>query len=404
MTRPTDRPLRMLLKLEWLLMATAVFMELIEVLTSPPSGWSIAGKACTIGLFGYLGFKLPGNRLGEKLLYTAAGFGLILLGIFQTAFFQTKSVSQSIFLMCLLLVMRSCLLFRPAGQLVVLGLSISTYGTAILWKPIANGRFNITDWRVNNILLFTLTSVFAWLLINALLAERQSRSQLENTLQELAETYGQLRQYAVRIEDQATLQERNRIAREIHDGLGHTLAAQMIQINNALLFWQSDGERALSFLKQSKQLGSEAFVEIRKSVSMLRNPIHDQSLAMSLNKLLADFQQTTKIEVNAILGDTSALSMDVITALFRIIQESLTNISKHSQATKIHIKLQQSEMVSLSIEDNGQGFNATQNTTGFGLQGMRERAVALGGHLTIRSQPGQGCAISVILPLLQRRP
>jgi signal transduction histidine kinase len=258
------------------------------------------------------------------------------------------------------------------------------------------GRFNFGDWRVNNIVLFSLTSVFAWMLINALLAERQSRTQLENTLQELAATY------AVRIEDQATLQERNRIAREIHDGLGHTLAAQMIQINNALLFWQSDADRSLTFLKQSKQLGAEAFVEIRKSVSMLRNPIQGQSLEIALHKLLADFQHTTKIEVEASLGVTTSLPMDVNTTLFRIVQESLTNISKHSQATKVAIKLQQSEMIWMSIEDNGQGFDATQNTTGFGLQGMRERSVALGGHLTIRSQPGQGCAISVILPLLQR--
>jgi signal transduction histidine kinase len=397
MARSTYQSFRLLQKLEWLLLATAVFMELIEVLTSGPSSWSIFGRLATIGLFGCLGLRMPSDKLLGKFIYTVVGFGLILIAIFQTS-----SVRQSIFLMCLLLVMRSCLLFRRSGQLMVLVVSLCTYGTAILWKPIMTGRFNFGDWRVNNILLFSLTSVFAWMLINALLAERQSRAQLENTLQELAATYGQLRQYAVRIEDQATLQERNRIAREIHDGLGHTLAAQMIQINNALLFWQSDADRSLTFLKQSKQLGAEAFVEIRKSVSMLRNPIQGQSLEVSLHKLLADFQRTTKIEVEASLGVTTSLPMDVNTTLFRIVQESLTNISKHSQATKVVIKLQQSEMIWMSIEDNGQGFNTTQNTTGFGLQGMRERSIALGGHLMIRSQPGQGCAISVIFPLLQR--
>ncbi|MGI0492148.1 sensor histidine kinase [Alkalinema pantanalense CENA528] len=75
-----------------------------------------------------------------------------------------------------------------------------------------------------------------------------------------------------RIEDQATLQERNRIAREIHDGLGHTLAAQTIQINHAILFWQSDPPQALIFLKEAKQLGAAALLEVRKSVSMLRTP------------------------------------------------------------------------------------------------------------------------------------
>ena len=93
MARRTYRSFRMLLKLEWLLLATAVFMELIEILTSPHSAASIAGKIATIGLFGYLGLRLPDDRLGGKLLYTAAGLGLILLGIFQTAFFHYHSAN-----------------------------------------------------------------------------------------------------------------------------------------------------------------------------------------------------------------------------------------------------------------------------------------------------------------------
>jgi signal transduction histidine kinase len=395
MARRTYQSFQLLLTLEWLLLATAVFMEALEILFRP--SWAILGQIVIIVLFGCLGLRLPRDKMSAKLLYTAMSFGLISLAIFQAGRFK-----QSIFLMCLLLVMRSCLLFKRSGQLVILGMSLVTCGTTLLWRAKMQ-QFVIADWRVNQILLFTLTSIFALMLINALISERQSRTQLENTLQELAETYGQLRQYAARIEDQAILQERNRIAREIHDGLGHTLAAQTIQINNSLLFWQSDADRSLTFLKQAKQLGAEAFVEVRKSVSMLRNPIQGQSLEVALNKLLSDFQHTTKIEISASLSTTTDLPIDVNTTLFRIVQESLTNISKHSQATKVTIKLQQTEMVCLSIEDNGQGFNAQQNTTGFGLQGMRERAVALGGHMTIRSQPGQGCAISVILPLLQCR-
>ncbi|WP_392477900.1 histidine kinase [Nostoc sp. C110] len=67
------------------------------------------------------------------------------------------------------------------------------------------------------------------------------------------------------------MQERNRIAREIHDGLGHTLVAQTIQINNTLLFWESNNDKALTFLKQAKELGAEALLEIRRSLSLLRS-------------------------------------------------------------------------------------------------------------------------------------
>ena len=387
---------RLLLNLEWLLLATAVFMEV--ALPFQPS-WLVFGRIIAIVIFGLLGLCLPMEKLGAKLFYVASSFGLILLVVLQNGL-----SNRSIFLLCLVLVMRSCLLFRRTGQLAILILSLLTYGIVLLSKPIAgSGNIGVTDWRVSNILLFSLTLVFALLLINALLAERQSREQLEIAHQELAETHTQLRQYALRIEDQATLQERNRISREIHDGIGHTLAAQTIQINNTLLFWQPDPDRAIIFLKQAKQLGAEALLEVRKSVSMLRsNPLQGQSLEAALEKLLTDFQQTTGIDVMRNFQVPVTLPADINTTLFRIVQESLTNISKHAQATLVTVKLQKTGIIYLSIEDNGKGFTPTQNTTGFGLQGMRERAASLGGEFTLQSQPGKGCYISVSLPSSQR--
>lgn len=209
-----------------------------------------------------------------------------------------------------------------------------------------------------------------------------------------------MRQYALRIEDQATLQERNRIAREIHDGLGHTLAAQTIQINNALLFWQSNNDDALTFLKQAKQLGADALLEIRRSLSVLRsNPLQGQSLKSALEKLLTDFNKTG-IEPSYTIDIPPYLPTEINTAIYRIVQESLTNIYKHALATSVNVELRSSNgIIHLSIKDNGKGFNPTQNTTGFGLQGMRERATALGGQLNIHSQLETGCCISVSLPL-----
>ncbi len=392
--RPTARSFQLLLNLEWLLLATAIFMEVL--LPFHPS-WLVLGRVVAIGLFSLLGLRPPRPQQRAKLFYTAAGFALILLAVIQEGL-----PNRSIFLLCLVLVMRSCLLFRRFGQLAVSLLSLVTYSTVLLSKPIMAGRGDLADWRLSNILLFGLTLVFALMLINALLLERESRSALEKAHQELAMTHSQLRQYALRIEDQATLQERNRIAREIHDSLGHTLAAQTIQINNTILFWQSDPNQALTLLKEAKQLGAEAFLEVRKSVSMLRsNPLQGQSLEVVLQKLLRDFQETTGVAVTSNFQLSATLPTEVNTTLFRILQESLTNISKHAQATTITVKLQQARMIWLSIEDNGKGFDPAHNTTGFGLQGMRERAADLGGQLTLQSQPHQGCTILVSIPLSQ---
>jgi signal transduction histidine kinase len=394
MVRLTYPSFRLLLYLEWLLLATAAFMEVLHPFRS---FWSPLLRVGAIALFGLIGLRLPTVRLGRKLLFTALEFSLILLPIVCEGL-----SSRSSFLLFLVLLMRSCLIFRQPGQVTVLGLALVSYSWLILSKPILREKVipTVWEWRLSNVLLFGLTLVFALLLINALIAEREIREELEIAHDKLAITNEQLRHYALRIEDQATLQERNRIAREIHDGLGHTLAAQTIQLNNALLFWKSEDEKALEFLKQAKKLGSEAFLEIRKSVSVLRShPLQGLSLESAIDKLLQDFQRLRAIEVSKSIRLPVPLSQEMNTTLYRIVQESLTNIHKHSDATMVTVGLQQhAGQIHLSISDNGKGFDPAQNTTGFGMQGMRERVAAAGGQFAIYSESGNGCRISVSLP------
>src|SRR5579883_1342952 len=395
MVNSTSQSFRLLLYLEWLLLTTAVLME---VLLPLELSWRSLVQVLMIFGFGLMGLRVPTKKLETKLLYTTVEFAIVLFAAIEYGI-----SSRTVFLLCLVLLMRSCLIFGRAGQMAVLGLAFLCYGTLLLTKPIVPEKYRtaVWDWRLSSVLLFSLTLVFALLLINALLAERQSRKQLQIAHQELEMTHEQLRYYALRIGDQATLQERNRIAREIHDGLGHTLAAQSIQLNNALLFWQSNNDKALTFLKQAKQLGAEALLEIRRSVSVLRsNPLQGQSLNSAIEKLLKDFQDNTGIKLSSKIYLPLSLPVEVNTTVYRIVQESLTNIYKHAHATTVAVELQQeSGKLHLSIEDNGEGFDPTQNTTGFGLQGMRERAMGLRGQFNIHSQPGKGCRICVSFPL-----
>lgn len=388
MRRPSYPSFRLLLYLEGLLVVMALLMD---VLLPFHWSWSLPLRVFAISSFGLMGLRLPDSRLANKVLYTALEFGLIWL-----ATLTGSLSSRSLLLLCLVLVLRSCLVFGRLGQVMVVGLAFFSYGLLQLSRPVDPEKFRamIWDWRLSAVLQFGLTLVFGLMLINALLAECQSREALEVA-------HRQLQQYALRIEDQATLQERNRIAREIHDGLGHTLAAQTIQLNNALLYWHSNQPRALDFLKQSKQLGADALLEIRRSISMLRtNPLQGQSLEGAIAKLLADFQQTTGTDLTCSICSPGTLPVEVNTALYRIVQESLTNICKHAHATAVTVDLHhQAGLLHLAIADNGEGFNPTQNTTGFGLQGMRERAEALGGHFQLDSQPAAGCRVLVTLPL-----
>ncbi|NJK29386.1 MAG: sensor histidine kinase, partial [Acaryochloris sp. SU_5_25] len=129
------------------------------------------------------------------------------------------------------------------------------------------------------------------------------------------------------------------------------------------------------------------------------NPLQGQSLLSALAKLTQEFERTTGITVNLATHLQTPIPKDMAAALYRLIQEALTNVSKHSAATQVIINLhEQAQGLSLQISDNGKGFLPEKNTTGFGLQGMQERTAALGGSLQLQSQPQAGCHIHIEIP------
>lgn len=351
-------------------------------------------------MVGLMGLRIPKHGLLPKLLYTSLEFGLIslllplaggMVGLFP--------------LLYLVVAIRSCTMFQPRGRLLVAGLTFISFVLTIFFRvsplhdvkkglPLGLDGITVVTLKLNATLTFGLTLVFVLLLVNALLSERQSREKLTTANE-------QLRQYALRIENQATLQERNRIAREIHDSLGHLLTAQSIQLENALLFLPPEAAKTQSFLTEARQLGSSALQEVRQSVSTLRSdPLQGKSLELAIAHMVDRFQQTTGIMPEMITELRSPLSSDVSTAIYRILQEALTNIAKHAAATHVLLQLwEKADGIHLRVEDNGHGFNPDQNTTGFGLKGMRERSVVLGGQFTITSQPQTGCQIAAVIPL-----
>lgn len=395
-----DHSFRLILYLEWILLGITFLWGMRPNRMAIDMTTVLLVNLSLVSL-GLMGLKLP-QKPNSKLLYTALEFGLLFVPFLlnnRTGFFP---------LLGLIVVIRSCLIFQQTGRLIVTGLVFTGFLlTTFLQEPPAMRPTpppellsnTILTLKLNAAVTFGLALLFVLLLVNALLSERQSRAKLL-----LANT--QLRQYALRIEDQATLQERNRIAREIHDALGHTLTAQRIQLESARLFLPPDAEKARSFLQEAEQLGSRSLQEVRRSISTLRSdPLQGQDLKGAIAKALDEFSQTTQISPQVTLHLSQPLPGEINTALYRIVQESLTNICKHSQATQVSLCLEERRdavhppSIRLQIEDNGQGFEPEQNTTGFGLQGMRERTAALGGQLILTSQPGQGCRITVTIPL-----
>ncbi|MBD2504392.1 sensor histidine kinase [Anabaena azotica] len=389
-----NHPFRFLLYLEWILLAISIFTS---VLPYPSPKFSSRFPELTIlslTIFGLMGLRLPTSNNVSKVVYTACEIFLI----FISGLFEGRAARLFPFLY-IILVTRSCLIFPLPGRLIVTFFSFSLFLFTLVNRlprpplPVqAQERFRFFTWSLT--LVFGLSLIFVLLLMNSLLSERKSR-------EELAVANEKLRLYALRIENQATLEERNRIAREIHDSLGHSLTALNLQLETALKLSQSNPDKAQYFLARAKELGSKALQDVRNSVSTMRShPLQGKSLEQGIGILAQEFQGNTGIVLTCFLNVDCQLPMEVNTAIYRIIQESLTNISKHAKATRVNLEISLSRgSLLLIIQDNGRGFDIHQNTTGFGLQSMRDRTLALGGQFTINSAIGGGCQITVDIPL-----
>lgn len=410
-------PFKLFLYLEWVLLGIALLAGFNFVIPHPrhhfishPVWFNLAGIGC-IAILGVMGLRLPANRKFLPQVYIAIGFMVSWLAI------ALIGKGERVFpALLLVVVIRACLLFSWQGRILV---AILAYCSFLALQVMALMRISFLgvplgrplppvlrrlppealrrvwlSFTFNSALLFAFVLAFVILLVGAVLAEHKSRS-------ELVKAHRRLREYALQIEHQATLQERNRIAREIHDSVGHYLTAQSIQLENTALFLAEDRALAATHLAKARHLGKEALANIRSSVATLRNNQNqERSLLASIQQLIADFKSNTNLEIISEISLVSSLNSEVNISLFRIVQEALTNITKHSQATKVMLHLKETEkQILLSIDDNGRGFDLNNNTTGFGLQGMQERTAILGGKFMITSKYGQGCQIKVKIPL-----
>ncbi len=241
--------------------------------------------------------------------------------------------------------------------------------------------------------------VFVALFTQVALDERRANREAQRLTGELKEANLQLRRYSAQVEELATAKERNRLAREIHDSLGHYLTVVNVQLEAASLFCESDPQKAQQLLSQAQAMTREGLTEVRRSVASLRQPAGEgRPLAERIVHLAGESKTHGLALELASTGEQAALSPQTELTLYRAAQEGLTNIRRHSAATRATLTLDYSsaQSVRLSLTDNGRG--AAQSQGGFGLLGLRERVQLLGGSLRTASEPGKGFTLEVELP------
>ena len=306
----------------------------------------------------------------------AVGYLLIALALGFVVFDLAGPGVGSTLLLVVVVVQAVVLL--PLGWAVVVALLV----------PFVHVGMPMAD-AVRQVVSTALACAFALVLAVLYLREQQARS-------ELAAANAKLREFGAQAEELATMRERTRVARDIHDGLGHHLTVVGMQVQAARAVLATDPGRADGLLAQAEDQTRQALTSVRESVATLRVPRPAAPLSDQLRTLAAESATAGLPATVDVQGRERRLADDVQVALYRVAQEGLTNVRKHANAQAARVRLAYlNDSVSLEVRDDGRGL---ASGSGFGLVGIRERVESLGGSLTIESSPGAGVAVRVDVP------
>ncbi len=227
---------------------------------------------------------------------------------------------------------------------------------------------------------FIAVGVFISLLVSRLRGQSES----------LREANANLTHYASTLEQLTVSRERNRLARELHDTLAHSLTAISVSLETAKAYFDIDSNKTRELLDKSLESTRSGVDETRRALKALRsNALEDMGLGLAIQRMAETAAARSRLTLKVDLQDPMpSLSPDVEQTIYRVAQESIENIVKHSQAKSFSVRLENDgHVTTLTIEDDGLGFDprGEKSTGHFGLVGMRERAELAGGKLKVKS-------------------
>ena len=230
-------------------------------------------------------------------------------------------------------------------------------------------------------------------------AQRQQR-------QALAQANAKLAHYATTLEQLTTSRERNRLARELHDTLAHTLSGTAVQLEAAKTLWETEPQQAQTMLDKALKAIRCGLTETRRALQALRaSPLEDLGLDLAVRDLAESVAAQTGATLDWQGPDTPQVqhvSPAIEQCVYRVAQEALANVAKHASPQHLTVQLVKNNgQMTLAISDDGRGFERAgrlkNDSPHFGLRGMWERAEMIGGFLEIDSQPGRGTSVRLIV-------
>lgn len=216
---------------------------------------------------------------------------------------------------------------------------------------------------------------------------------------QLKDAYERLEEYSETIEELTLLRERNRISRELHDSVGHTLSTIIIQLQALPHMMHKDAEKTIKMVDKLIDFSKNGMENVRRTIKELKPTDFDKYQGIfSIKELIFNYEKLTHIKINFItFNEAIELNSDESFVLYRIIQEALNNASKHSKASNINLSLQGDDKnIRLYIKDDGIGAHSLSQ--GFGLSNMEERVKKLGGTIEFNTGTSKGFEIIANIP------
>ncbi len=398
----------------------------VGALVRAPEGLRVAVFLLALALLGALEFFSFGHSSFERVRKSQLLPFTLRLFLFATCFLVTDLKYTRV--LFLILILYSYLgvgrwlsyALATVGFIVLLGLSI---GNPVLMgilpvppqvqgptqeasqQPVQqppprpdNPPLNIGE-LINASMGSVIALFFTLLLARAMAQALQDQQELRALNLSLNASHTQLKEYTGRVAELAATEERNRLARDIHDSLGHHLAAINIQLAKAHAYRERDPQRAAEAVGHAQRSVQDALKDVRESVGSLREG-KAFSLDESLDALVKRMRHSgLDIKITK-TGNGEVYGKLALMTLYRVVQEALTNVHKHAAAGCVTIDLEFSErQARLSVTDDGAGFDtaAWEDQPTFGLRGLQERLSLVGGTLHLHSEPKQ-TTLNVALP------
>lgn len=279
--------------------------------------------------------------------------------------------------------------------------AVGVLAAGLIQGSLRSGLDNLLESALRILPGFGTGVVFVFVMSYIVKRYMLQRDRLRRANEELEQAYGKLVDSASKAQELAVEKERTRMAREIHDTLAHTLTAAIVQLEACRKLVGVDAARAGEEIEKAQTTTREGLNEVKRTIKALRPQVlENRSLLDAVGILAVEAGKGTgvKVEMEVALAEDFKPAVQVETALFRIIQESITNAVRHGNAAVVKVSVgQEKDSLQLVITDDGKG--CSHINKGFGLQGISERVEAMGGTARFLSSPGNGFRTEITIPV-----